>query len=88
MSGRLFLNMSLRVAAEKVDSRQPAPKCHVAILRLQLDDLDRKFLDDMLKADPLKVTSVYIEDVLKADDHPVSEFSIRRHRNGRCRCAE
>lgn len=77
--------MSLRIAAEKVDSRQPAPKCHVAILRLQLDDLDRKFLDDLLKSSR---TNVYISEVVGADNHTLSEFSIGRHRKGRCSCAE
>jgi hypothetical protein len=78
--------MPLRNAAEKVDARQPAPKCHVAILRLQLDDLDRKFLDDLLK--DTSRTNVYISEVVAADDHSLSEFSIGRHRKGRCSCAE
>lgn len=77
--------MSLRTAAETVDNRLPAPKCHVAILRLQLDDLDLKFLNDLLKSDK---TSVYISEVVAADNRTLSEFSINRHRRRKCSCAE
>lgn len=79
--------MSLRSAAETVDNRKPGPRCSVAILRLQLDDLDRKTLDDWL--DPASgKTNVWIAEVLAADGKKFSDSTIGRHRKRKCSCAE
>lgn len=77
--------MSLRSAAETVDARVPPPKCSVAKVRLDLDDLDLKFFNDLLKSGK---TSVYISDVLTEAGKKVSAYSIQRHRKRTCNCAE
>lgn len=79
--------MSLRSAAEQVDNRVPGPKCGVAILRLQLDDLDRKTFDAWLDITSGK-SNVWISEVLSADDKKLSDFTIGRHRKRKCSCAE
>ena len=77
--------MPLSDAAVKVDARVPGPKCGVALMRLQLDDADRKFFNDLLK---YTRTSVYVSEVLAADGKRLSDFSISRHRKRKCSCAE
>jgi hypothetical protein len=77
--------MPLREAAVKVDARVPGPKCGVARMRLMLDKADLEFFNALLKSDK---TSVYVSEVLSADDKKLSDFSIARHRKRKCSCAE
>jgi len=75
--------VSLREAAKAVEARKAGPKCSVQNYRSTLDPEDLKYLDTLLASDN---ASTYISDVIRADGGLVSDFSIRRHRNGRCLC--
>ncbi len=60
--------------------RHQGPSCAVArALEVWGDEL-RDALDD------LTIPATAIQDTLADHDYSLSEFSIRRHRRGRCRC--
>lgn len=55
-----------------------------------LDSLDPADRDDLIAAlalDPAEAMHSTIARVLKARGHEVSDHTVRRHRNGECRCA-
>jgi hypothetical protein len=78
--------VSLSEAAIAVESNKPGPKCGVHVLRANLPADDRKLLDEWLPLDSGK-TSTWISEVLVIDKHQISEFTIQRHRRGKCSCA-
>ena len=65
-------------AREKV--RSPGPKCSVAAALAEFGDELQDALDDM------SIPAVALEAALAARGWEISESTIRRHRNGRCRC--
>jgi hypothetical protein len=80
---RKLRTVSLSEAAQAVDSKQPGPKCGVYALRQKLSPEDLKVFDAWLHGDR---TSTWISEVLKADGHTTSDFTIARHRRGKCSC--
>lgn len=76
--------MSLRASAQSVPQRGSVPICGVAKLRTVLTKDDLAWLDEHLAND--WDTSTYIARVLKIEGHHLSDFTIRRHRTGRCSC--
>ena len=75
--------MSLRNAAKTIDQKIPGPKCGVGKILLELDPDDIAFFDEMVKEGR---TAPYISDVLTAEGHAVSHYTVRRHVVGRCSC--
>jgi hypothetical protein len=75
--------VSLREAAQAVESRLPGPKCGFYLYRLSLAPDDLAFFDSMIE-NGKKAT--YIADVVAGDGGDLSDFTIRRHLNGRCAC--
>lgn len=75
--------MSLREAAQAVESRLPGPKCGFYLYRLSLSGDDLDFFDSMIENGK---KASYIADVVASDGGELSDFTIRRHLNGRCSC--
>jgi hypothetical protein len=82
---RELRTVSLREAAQAVESTKPGPKCGVHILKLELEKDDRATLVEWLDPDSGRKSS-WIADVLKSEDHDISEITIARHRRGKCSC--
>jgi len=71
--------MRLRDAAH-ARMGQPGPRCGVAEALDDLGDELQEALDD------LSITGTALEDALSERGYTISEYTLRRHRNGRCRC--
>jgi len=77
--------VTLSKAALEVDANK-RPKCGVFTLRKILSTADLALFNEWL-SDPNR-TSTWISEVLRADGHNTSDFTIQRHRRGKCSCAE
>ena len=60
--------------------RKQGPRCDVAAVLAEFGAELQEALDD------LTIPATAIQDTLATRDVQLSEFSIRRHRRGRCRC--
>ena len=60
--------------------REPGPRCGVA-------DALEAFGSELQEAlDDRDITATALEDTLAQHGWTISEYTLRRHRNGRCRC--
>ena len=65
-------------------STSRGPRCGFSFVIDALPPDDLAVLDTVM-ADPL-VTSIRIAEVLEAEGHRISSFTVNRHRRGRCSC--
>lgn len=77
--------MALSDKAEAIDKAKPGPRCGIYQIRQTVSPSDNAWLDENLSPDSGR-TSTWISEVLKADGHDISEFTVQRHRRRKCSC--
>lgn len=75
--------MALNAAAQKIQQKKPGPSCGFGVILARITEEDYKFFEEMVDAGR---TGTFIADVFQEDGHMVSEFTVRRHLNGKCKC--
>jgi hypothetical protein len=76
--------MSLAEAADLNPPRSRGPLCSVRVARDEMDEDDRKLLDEWL-ADR-RVPATRITRILVTAGYKVGSDAVSRHRNGECGC--
>lgn len=73
------------LAATLAETKNPrrGGACSVTQILNRLDDTDSKALRNALEGD---LEGETIAAVLRGDGHPISGYTVQRHRNGRCNC--
>ena len=66
--------------AARARGGSPGPRCTVAVMLETLGDELAEAVDDE------SIPATAVEDEMRDRGYDLSEFSIRRHRRGRCRC--
>lgn len=75
--------MSLARLYENLANPTIGAPCTVAVVMANLDPADRTFLVELLASDE---SHAAISRLLKANDTPVGDSVIGRHRRGECKC--
>ena len=78
--------MSLSDRLNETTPLRPGSRCSVELVKLNLDEVDTRYLDAALANVTLSATT--IAHALQADGHSVRPGAIARHRRGECRCSQ
>ena len=76
----------LAAALAEAKQRHNGPQCFFARLLPELDDVDRKALENAF-ADK-EMAGSHIAAILTEEGHPVKGHTVQWHRTGRCACGD
>lgn len=78
--------MSLSQRLEQMKPKDTGLPCGVSRAMSQMDEADRKSLEDSMFSKPRVLSNIQLQEALVSEGYDVSYSSISLHRRKQCRC--